>query len=123
MELADKPEWELREFYDLAYASRKAKAKKTAREATPAANSIATLQAKIVADPALMQHLMGIKAQLTTDEIQLLLASIARSSEAEQLRFLEKIKALPLDKAVAICREVVATLRADAASAEVSDGE
>jgi len=110
-DLASRPSWEMRDFLDLRYAARKAQAKKAAREAPPAAATLATLQSRITSDPALMQQLFAIKAQLSGDEIETLLGAVARSSESEQLSFIDSVKALPTDQAVALCRELVVEIR------------
>jgi hypothetical protein len=110
-DLASRPSWEMRDFLDLQYAARKAQAKKAAREAPPAAATLATLQSRITNDPALMQQLFAIKAQLSSEEIETLLGAVARSSESEQLSFIDSVKALPTEQAVALCRELVVEIR------------
>lgn len=110
-DLASRPSWEMRDLLDLRYAARKAQAKKAAREAPPPAAALATLQAHITNDPALMQQLFAIKAQLSADEIETLLGAVARSSESEQMSFIDSVKALPTEQAVALCRELVIEIR------------
>jgi hypothetical protein len=73
--------------------------------------TVATLQARITSDPALMQQLFAIKAQLSSDEIETLLGAVARSGASEQLSFIDSVKALPTDQAVALCRELVIEIR------------
>ena len=50
-----------------------------------------------MADATLMQHLFAIKQQLAADEIDTLMATVARSSEAEQLQFIDSVKALSVE--------------------------
>jgi len=110
-DLASRPDWELRDL-DLRYASRKGQAKRAAREqSSTAGNATAELQARIMADPALVQQLLAIKAQLSPDEIETLMGAIAGTSEQERTQAIENIKALPLEGAVEFCRELVKTIR------------
>jgi hypothetical protein len=113
-ELASRPNWELRDLIDFGYASRKAKAKRDVRDQPPRSDtstSTASLQARIAADPALMPHLLAIKAQLGSDEVDALISAIASASEEERTNVLENIKALPVDAAVHCCRDIVAAIR------------
>jgi hypothetical protein len=72
---------------------------------------MAALQARIMADPALVQHLMAIKNQLAPAELETLMSAVAGTTEAEQAKFLDSIKSLPVEGAVAFCREVIASIR------------
>lgn len=117
-DLANRPNWEARDFVDLHYANRKAEAKRAVKENTATrASAIAAMQARIVADPALVQHLVAIKTELASDEIETLMAALGTTAESEQTKFLDSIKSLPVNGAVAFCREVVAAVRSHAASA------
>lgn len=111
-ELANRPNWEARDLVDFQYAARKGQAKRAAREQPSTSNtSMAALQARIVADPALVQHLVAIKGQLASDETEALLGAIAGASEEERTKVIAQIKALPLDGAVEFCRELVKAIR------------
>lgn len=110
-DLANRPDWELRDL-DLRYASRKGQAKRAAREQSSTADTaMAELQARIVADPALVQQLFAIKAQLAPDETETLMGAIAGTSEQERAQVIENIKALPVEGAVEFCRALVKTIR------------
>nr|HEX4318163.1 hypothetical protein [Kofleriaceae bacterium] len=111
-DLATRPNWEARDFVDLNYASRKAEAKRAAKQrAAERATAMAAMQARIVADLGLVQHLIAIKSQLAADEIETLMGAVAGTIEAEQVKFLDAIKALPVEGAVAFCREVIKAIR------------
>lgn len=108
--LVDKPNWELRDLTDLAYAKQKADAKRK-HGAAKAGASPDALKARVMRDPQFMQKLFAIKAQLTDDEVGVLLGAIAKAPETEQARLLDQLKALTDDEAVAICRQMVSVLR------------
>ena len=113
-DLASRPNWEARDLIDFRYSARKGNAKRAAR----AQSSTAALQARVMADPALVQKLFAIKAQLSTDETDVLTGAIAGTSDDESAKVLAHIKALPLDGAVEFCRELVKTIREHAEIAE-----
>jgi hypothetical protein len=110
-DLANRPNWEARDLYDLRYAGRKAEAKRAAKEKAGGAPSMKALQDRIMADTALLPKLIAIKAQLSADEIETLLGTVAVTTEAEQTKFLDAIKALPVEEAVAVCRDVITEIR------------
>jgi hypothetical protein len=111
-DLANRPNWEPRDLYDLKYVSRKAQAKRAAKEqAAGAASSMKVLQDRIMGDGELLQKLMAIKAQLAADEVEALMNTVAVTPEAEQLKFLDAIKALPVEEAVVVCRDVITAIR------------
>jgi uncharacterized protein YjgD (DUF1641 family) len=62
-------------------------------------------------DPQLMQKMFAIKAQLTDDEVSVLLTAIAKAPEAEQMGLLDQLKTMTDDDAVATCRDMVSVLR------------
>jgi hypothetical protein len=111
-ELANRPKWEARDLVDFRYAARKGEAKRAAREQTETARfGMAGLQARVMADPALVQQLLAIKAQLAPDESETLMGAIAGTSEQERAQIIENIKALPLEGAVEFCRDLVKAIR------------
>jgi hypothetical protein len=111
-DLASRPNWEARDLMNLNYASRKAAAKRAANERAGAqAAAMATMQRRIAADPAVVPHLMAIKNQLAADEIETLMSAVAGTTEAEQAKFLDAIKSLPVEEAAAFCRDVIASIR------------
>jgi hypothetical protein len=110
-DLANRPSWEARDLYDLRYAGRKAEAKRAAKEKVGGAPSMKALQDRIMADTALLPKLMAIKAQLSADEIETLLGTVAVTTEAEQTKFLDAIKVLPVEEAVVVCRDVITAIR------------
>ena len=119
-QLATRPDWELRDIYNLSYAARKAQAKRAVREQQVASGAaLAALQGRIMADPSLVERLSAIKGQLTADEIETLMRAIATSPDEERTRFLESIKALPVDGGVAFCRDVAVAIR-ESSSASAS---
>jgi hypothetical protein len=114
-DLASRPNWELRDLVDLQYASQKAQAKRAAREQqTDPGAAMTALQARIMSDPTLMQHLLAIKAQLAADDVQVLMAAIAGTCDEERTKVIEDLKSLPVEGAVAYCRELVKAIRAAA---------
>ena len=115
--LAERPRFELRDLVDLQYAKRKGDAKRAAREPAERtrAEMMAALQARIMADPALVQHLIAIKEQLDADEVQTLMNVVGSSTEAQQSEFIAAIKALPGEAAVEFCRDVVTAIRTQSA--------
>jgi hypothetical protein len=111
-DLASRPNWEPRDLYDLKYVSRKAQAKRAAKEqAAGTASSMKALQDRIMGDGELLQKLMAIKAQLAADEVETLMNTVAATPEAERLKFLDAIKALPVEEAVVVCRDVITAIR------------
>ncbi len=110
--LADRPRFELRDLVDLQYAKQKGDAKRAAKQPSeqPHAAAMASLQAKIIADPALVQQLIAIKEQLAADEVETLMKVVGSSSEAQQAEFIAAIKALPREAAVEFCRDVVTAI-------------
>lgn len=111
-DLANRPNWEARDLYDLGYACRKGEAKRAAKEqASGRAATMAAMQARIMGDPALVQKLMAIKAQLAADEVETLMGVVAATTETEQTKFLDAIKSLPVEEAVAVCRDVITAIR------------
>ncbi len=115
-DLANRPGFELRDDVDLGYAKRKGDAKRAAREQQEArATAMASMQARIMADPAVVQHLFAIKQQLAADEIETLMGAVAQASEGEQLKFIDAIKALPVEGAAELCRDLVKSIREQSA--------
>jgi len=111
-DLANRPGFELRDFLDLGYAKRKGDAKRAAKEQqTIRASAMTSMQARIMADPAVVQHLFAIKQQLAADEIDTLMGAVARTSETEQLKFIDAIKSLPIEGAAEFCRDIVTSIR------------
>lgn len=110
-DLANRPSWEARDLYDLRYAGRKAEAKRAAKEKVGGEPSMKALQDRIMADTALLPKLIAIKLQLSADEIETLLGTVAVTTEAEQTKFLDALKALPLEEAVVVCRDVITAIR------------
>lgn len=108
--LVDRPNWELRDLTDLAYAKRKADAKRkhAAAKATPSGDA---WKARVMRDPQVMQKVFAIKAQLTDDELAVLLDAIGKAPEGEQIALLDQLKVMTADEAVAICRQMIQTLR------------
>lgn len=80
------------------------------------------MQARIMADPSVVQHLFAIKQQLAADEIDTLMGAVARTSETEQLKFIDAIKALPLEGAAEFCRDIVTSIREQATQDEPNPG-
>jgi hypothetical protein len=106
-DLASKPKWELRELYDLNYASEKAKARKAGT-----ATAKPSLQARVMADPKLMAHFMAIKALLTGDEVARVLALGERWSEEVQEELIARVGALSPQEAAEFLREVLVEVSA-----------
>lgn len=122
MELARRPKWELKDFIDFNYASRKSAAKQKlatidarGNASTPARPS--TIQARVMHDPVLMQKLMAIKAQLTADDVRRLMGAIAQMSEQQQTHLLDMIKTAPEEVAIDMCKELLASMNESAAEA------
>lgn len=110
-ELAGRP-FELRDLVDLAYAKRKGDAKRVkAQQQGNRAEAMASLQARIMADPVLVEHLLAIKQQLASDEIETLMNAVGGSTEPQQAEFIAATKSLPVDAAVEFCRDIVASIR------------
>ncbi|MEJ7597337.1 MAG: hypothetical protein WKG01_05455 [Kofleriaceae bacterium] len=104
--------FELRDLVDFQYAKSKGDARRAANgEHGGQARGFASLQARIMADPLLVQHLLAIKARLAPDEIDTLMRAVARWSEEQQTEFLTKIKATSGELAVEYCRELVDEIR------------
>lgn len=114
-DLADRP-FEVRELVDLQYARKKGEAK---RAATPRATVSPSLTTRVMSDAKLAQQILAIKKELSPAEIQTLMSSASTWSEAAQTKFLETIKPLSTEMAVAYCQEVIETIRANQASPNV----
>ncbi|MEO8551173.1 MAG: hypothetical protein ABI678_14420 [Kofleriaceae bacterium] len=113
-ELANRPKWEARDLVDLKYAARKGEAKRAARDRPSSSATgigIGALQARVMADPALVEHLFAIKAQLEPHETDALMGAIAGSSDEERSKVIEHIKSLRLEESVEFCRELVHAIR------------
>jgi hypothetical protein len=106
--LASKPGFELREFYDIKYAAAKAKAKKEAKpdEATPKRS----LQDRVMSDEKLLSKFMAINDLLELDEKEKLLALGGRMNEEQQESLLAHINALSPENAVTWLRAVLVEL-------------
>ena len=105
--LASKPRWELRDLVDLNYAAAKAKAKK---EATLAASTTNSLQARVMTDPKMMAHFLAINSLLAPDEAAQILALGERISEDQQEWLIAQVSGLnPADAAV-LLRTTIAEL-------------
>ena len=112
-DLASKPNWELRDFFDLNYAARKAQAKKAAKAASETGEArVATqsLQARVMADPKLVAHFMAIKACLDPQEASAILALGERLTTEEQESLLENVRALSAPQAAAVLRGLLSEL-------------
>ena len=110
-DLANRP-FEIRDVVDIAYAKRKGDAKRAAKEQqTSRAAAMDSVQARIMADPAVMQHLFAIRQQLAAEDIDTLMAAVAQTSEPEQSKFLDAIKGLTVEVAAEFCREIVKAIR------------
>ena len=109
-QLADKPNWEFRDFVDLNYAAKKAKAKKERRQANTSPKP--SLQARVMSDPKLLSHFMAIKELLQPDEAMKLLALGERMTEQEQESLLAEISALSAKDAAQLLRALLAELEA-----------
>lgn len=107
-QLADKPNWEFRDFVDLTYAAKKAKAKKERRQA----NTKPSLQARVMSDPKLLSHFMAIKELLQPDEAMKLVALGERMTEQEQEALLAESSALSAKDAAQLLRALLAELEA-----------
>ena len=105
----NRPRFEARDLVDLQYAKRKGDAKRAAklRSQSAGAGPVAALQARIMSDPALVQHLMEIKQLLSADEIEKLMAMVGQTSEPQQVQFIDMIKQLPLEQAAEFCRDII----------------
>lgn len=109
---ANKPTWELRDLVDWGYAAKKQQPQQANSDlAAPSFEIPAAVRARVATDPALMQRLFAIKAQLTDDEIATLMRAIASTPDDAQHKLLDEISALPVDQALALCRQVVAAIR------------
>jgi hypothetical protein len=106
---ASKSKWELRELYDLNYASEKAKARKAGT-----ATAKPSLQARVMADPKLMAHFMSIKSLLTADEAARVLALGERWNDEDQEELIARVGALSPQAAAEFLREVLAEVSAAA---------
>lgn len=120
-DLVNAPDWEFRDFVDHTYAYQKGQAKRAAKAlehdgAHQAADTTSlaageTLEERLARDPALVSQLMAIQAQLTPDEVQLVTGEVRAASPAEQEKFIQKVKTLSVEEAVAGCRELAATAK------------
>lgn len=117
--LASRP-FEARELFDLKYAHRKGQAK---RAAAPRSADAVPFQTRVMKDPQLLRQIMAIKAALAPDEIEVLLSAAATWPDADQTQFMETIKPLPANQAIAFCQEVIRTIRAHQAGSEGKDVE
>ncbi|MEJ7598461.1 MAG: hypothetical protein WKG01_11170 [Kofleriaceae bacterium] len=123
-DLATRPGFELRDMVDLGYAKRKGDAKRAAKQQQVVrADAAASIQARIMADPAVMIQLLAIKQQLAAGEIDALMAAVARTSEAEQLKFIDAVQDLPLEAAVEFCRDVVKSIHEQSAPRDIPNPE
>ena len=112
-DLASKPNWEWRDFYDFRYAAAKSQAKKAAKQTgapSAAIRSDASLQARLMSDPKLLAHFLAIKALLEGDEIAQLLAVGERMSAEQQEFLVAQISAVSPDAAAALLRGMLAEL-------------
>ncbi len=110
-DLASRP-FEARELVDLQYARKKGQAKRAvSRQPAP-------LKTRVMEDPKLMQQIMAIKKELAPDEIETLMSAVGTWAEAAQTKFLDEIKPVSTELAVAYCREVIESIRARQTAAE-----
>lgn len=109
-QLAEKPNWEFRDFVDLNYAAAKAKAKKARCQADSAPKP--SLQARVMSDPKLLSHFIAIKQLLEADEAMKLVALGERITEQEQESLLAEISALSAKDAAQLLRALLAELEA-----------
>lgn len=110
------PAWELRDVFDWSHAARKREDRVSIKESSgpqpmPTAEIPASLRARVATDPVLMQRLFAIKTQLSDEETRTLMNAIAQAPEDAQMKLLDEIKALPVDHAVALCRQAVIAMR------------
>lgn len=108
-DIASRP-FEMRELVDLGYAHRKGEAQRAATQESAEAGE--TLQARLMRDAQLRQKVFAIKNSLAPDEVEILISAAGTMPPAAQTKFMETIKPLSLEDAVAYCREVVKTIRA-----------
>lgn len=121
------PAWELRDVFDWSHAARKREERVSVEESSgpqpmPTAEIPASLRARVATDPVLVQRLFAIKTQLSDDEARTLMTAIAQAPEDAQLKLLDEIKALPVDHAVALCRQAVIAMRESVEHAPAGDG-
>ncbi len=121
-DLASRPNWELRDFVDLNYASAKAKAKKAAKqqvaEASATNGAVVSLQSRVMADPKLMAHFLAIKSRLSADEVSQLLALGERMSDEQQEFLINQISSAPPDAAATLLRGMLDELSKAIATTE-----
>ena len=120
--LADRPRFELRDLVDFQYSKRKGDAKRAAKQPSERGReeAMASLQTRVVADPALLQHLIAIKEQLAADEVETLMNVVGGSTEVQQEELIAAIKALPREAAVEFCRDLITTIRTQSAQSSAS---
>lgn len=104
--------FEARELYDLNYASKKAAAKKAARAGDQEAvdadkRTRAALKARIMEDPALVQKLMQVNAQLQPAEAKRIMSMVENSPIDRQETFLSKLKSASVEVAVEWIRNLL----------------
>jgi hypothetical protein len=114
-DLASKPNWELRDLYNLNYAAAKAAAKKAAKQGAATGASASevpkpSLQARVMADPKLVSQFVAIKALLSADEGARLLELGQRLSEQQQEWLLAQIRAVSPDEAASQLRGLLVEL-------------
>lgn len=113
-DLATRP-FEARELVDFDYAYRKGQAKRVSASRQPTAAGV-PLQTRAVKDPQLLRQILAIKSALAPEDVQLLLSMASAWSESEQSKFLDMLKPLPAEEAIAFCRELIADVRAQHAA-------
>ncbi len=113
-DLASRPNWEARDLVDLNYAAAKAKAKKAAKQQAAQAGAtngaVASLQARVMADPKLLAQFLAIKMRLSVEETTQLLALGERMSEEQQQFLISQISAATPEAAATLLRGMLAEL-------------
>lgn len=118
VELEGKP-WELRELVDLRYAAAKGQAKDATRVRTPQpATSAMPLQARIMADPTLLAHVMSVKELLTSAEIAELFELASTISDSEQQAVVDMLSQNSPERAAHLIRYVLDERRGHALAAQ-----
>ncbi|MDQ3341488.1 MAG: hypothetical protein M4D80_40555 [Myxococcota bacterium] len=107
--------FEARELMDMKYAARKGQAKRAARaakevrsDADRQVRSRAELQARIMSDPVLLQHLMQINAKLLPEETAMIMELVTNSAVERQEEFLASVKRASIAEAVGGIRDLIA---------------
>lgn len=104
VDLASRPNWEMRDLVDFKYAGAKAKAKKDASQAQPEKGS---LQARVMSNPKLLSHFIAIQSFLSPDEQAALAALANRITALEREHLITEIEGLPAAGAATFLRALL----------------